>query len=119
MKLIFVYNADAGRLHAAFDSLHKLVSPGTYACSLCAVTHHPLGMKQRWRDFVEALPAEVEFLHRDEAVARYDVRDTAWPSVLRETAGRPEVWLDAATLGSADSLEALQQLIADRLANTS
>ncbi|MEM8738575.1 MAG: hypothetical protein AAGG38_08875 [Planctomycetota bacterium] len=122
MKLVFVYNARSGRWNAALDSAHKLVSPGSYRCGLCAVTHHPLGMKKRWRAFVAALPAEVEFLHRDEAVGRYDVSGVRWPAVLAErpggAGGEPEatVWLDADRMGGATGLEQLERLILDRLA---
>ncbi len=39
MDLIFVYNADSGKLNVLFDVGHKIVSPGTYKCDLCTLTH--------------------------------------------------------------------------------
>jgi len=44
-KLIFVYNADSGLLNAMKDWAHKIVSPETYPCSLCALTYNNLGMR--------------------------------------------------------------------------
>ena len=39
MRLVFVYNANAGLVAGMLDSVHKVVSPATYPCSLCAVTY--------------------------------------------------------------------------------
>lgn len=115
MKLIFVYNANAGWLNAAWDSAHKLVSPKTYRCSLCAATHHPLGMKKRWADFVEELACDVVFLHRNEAVKRYGLEEVVWPAVLREDEKGVKVWLAAEALATAQTLDQLETLIRERL----
>ena len=40
MELIFIYNAQKGRLNSLIDYIHKTVSPGTYSCNLCAITHN-------------------------------------------------------------------------------
>ena len=115
MKLLFVYNADAGWLNAAWDSAHKLVSPKTYRCSLCAVTHHPLGMKKRWSAFINGLDVEVEFAHRDEAEKQFAVNAPVWPAVLRVDGGQAEVWLTAEQLHSAQTLDQLATLIRNKL----
>jgi hypothetical protein len=38
-ELLFVYNADAGLVTGLLDTLHKVLSPSTYSCSLCAITY--------------------------------------------------------------------------------
>jgi len=38
MNLIFVYNANGGLVNSWLDTAHKIVSPSTYSCSLCAIT---------------------------------------------------------------------------------
>ena len=40
--LLFVYNADGGVVERTLDYLHKLTSPATYSCSLCALTYGAL-----------------------------------------------------------------------------
>ena len=35
--LVFVYNADSGVFNALADAAHKIFSPRTYACNLCAL----------------------------------------------------------------------------------
>ncbi len=42
-SLLFVYNADSGLVAGLFDSAHKLLSPSTYQCQLCTLTHGVTG----------------------------------------------------------------------------
>ena len=114
VKLILVYNADSGWLNAAWHSAHKLVFPKTYRCSLCAVTHHPLGMKKQWAEFIRELGCEVDFLHRDEAIHRFDLVEVSWPAVLRVDQAKVRIWLTAEQLDSASSLDQLKALIRDK-----
>ena len=53
--LLFVYNADSGPLNALLDFGHKIVSPGTYPCSLCRLTYGTFGMRREWREFTQGL----------------------------------------------------------------
>ena len=70
-RLLFVYNADGGLLPGLMDAFHKILSPATYACSLCAITYGTTSMRPEWKDFIKSLPVSVEFLHRDEFVRAY------------------------------------------------
>lgn len=63
--LIFVYNADGRFLDRLTDTAHKLLSPATYACNLCAITHGATGMHREWKGFLEGLDVDLEFHHRD------------------------------------------------------
>ncbi len=53
MKLIFVYNANAGKLSAALDIAHKIISPSTYQCNLCSLTHGTFTERDVWKKFSE------------------------------------------------------------------
>jgi hypothetical protein len=70
-RLLFVYNADAGLLAGLKDTFHKILSPSTYACALCAITYGATSMRPEWREFIQRLPVAVDFLHRDEFAAAY------------------------------------------------
>lgn len=85
-RLIFVYNADSGRLHAWLDIGHKLLSPHTYQCDLCRVTHGVFREHRAWKAFRERSGIPLEFLHRDEFEARYPLDRFDYPVVLRENA---------------------------------
>jgi len=66
MKLIFVYNANSGSVNAIWDSMHKMVSPSTYNCRLCAITFGAFSEDVLWKSFREQSPHEMIFLHKDE-----------------------------------------------------
>ena len=111
--LLFVYNADGGVVERTLDYLHKLSSPSTYACSLCALTYGPLGMRSRWRDFVERQPYKVRFLHRDEFIREHkELADLGLPAVLTTTPGSPpRPVLTPGELNRLHSLDELERLI--------
>lgn len=83
MKLIFVYNADSSLFSQLTDYAHKLISPDTYQCNLCALTYGNLGLRNKWKDFIKSLNVESEFLHKDEFEKEYDYR-TNYPAVLKK-----------------------------------
>lgn len=83
MKLVFVYNADSGLLNTLSDIGHKLISPQTYQCSLCALTYGLLSERKQWRQFRERSTIEMEFLHKDEFAEKY-AQKFAYPVVLNE-----------------------------------
>ena len=87
-ELLFVYNADSGLLNATVDFFHKIISPSTYACSLCAVTYGNRGMRPDWRKFVAELPVNTTFLHRDELRKRHpELAQYPLPAAFRRAAG--------------------------------
>ncbi|MDZ4784775.1 MAG: hypothetical protein SGJ02_01735 [bacterium] len=66
MELIFVYNADSSTFAKLTDAVHKVVSPQTYSCNLCALTYGAFSMRDEWKKFIENLPLKAKFLHKDE-----------------------------------------------------
>ena len=91
--LIFVYNADGGVFHAIGDMVHKIFSPSTYPCSLCALTYGPFTMRAAWRSFLDKLGLSVFFLYRDEFRKDLDQRDIALPAImLKGKPVRPKCW---------------------------
>jgi hypothetical protein len=65
-ELLFVYKADSTPLAQFTDLLIKLFAPKKYSCNLCLITYGMLRMKRAWKVFVDQLPHNVRFLHRDE-----------------------------------------------------
>lgn len=117
-RLIFVYNADSGFFSALTDSVHKLLSPATYECNLCRITYGAVGMRDEWRTFIENLAIPVDFLHRDEFRARHGLSDVELPAVFAQSdAGQPlDILMNAALLNTARSIDALQRLVSDHIA---
>ncbi|HWS54911.1 MAG TPA: hypothetical protein VN228_12320 [Pyrinomonadaceae bacterium] len=115
--LVFVYNADSGLFNAVADAAHKIFSPRTYPCNLCALTHSALGMRREWKRFLEGLGVPLEFLHADELRARYGAAGVPLPAVFRKSDGRVEVLVGAEEIDACRTGEELKQLIAGRLAS--
>ncbi|GGG53947.1 hypothetical protein [Hymenobacter glacieicola] len=116
-ELLFVYNADSGVVNGLLDSLHKALSPATYACSLCALTYGATSMRPQWREFLKSLPVHPTFLHRDELARRYPTLLTEpLPAVFRRESAAADwqLFVAAAELQTLD-LPDLIQLIRQRL----
>jgi len=98
-ELVFVYNADSGFTAALFDSAHKLLSPQTYECNLCALTHGLLGPKSEWSTFLNALPGTKRFLHRDEFFLSYpEMAGTPLPAIFKTNGSQLQILADGDTL---------------------
>ena len=75
-QLIFVYNANSGKINSLLDSAHKIVSPNTYKCQLCDLTHGIFQENEDWARFRESViktnpDLKLEFLHIDEFEKKY------------------------------------------------
>jgi hypothetical protein len=114
-KLIFVYNADSGLANMLKDWAHKIISPETYACSLCALTYDNLGMRRPWREFIKGLGYEVEFLHRDEFAKEYGIADVPLPAAFILQNGKPILWINCETMDTLNSLDDLQTLVTQKI----
>jgi hypothetical protein len=118
--LIMIYNARGGLLHALGDMVHKIVSPGTYPCSLCALTYGAVAMHGAWRRFLDRTGLPTLFLYRDEFHGDLDTRDLPLPAILLgDGAAVPEVLVSAAELDALPDLPALIALVEARLAGVS
>lgn len=116
--LIFVYNADSGLFNTVADIAHKIFSPDTYACHLCALTHSTFGMRKDWKRFLQTLKSSLEFLHADEFKNRYGVSNQPLPAVFKKEHGRLELLTDAESIKACRTIEDLQQLIEVSLSNS-
>ena len=114
--LVFVYNADRGLFNMMADISHKVLSPSTYPCNLCALTHGAFSMRKEWRDFLAKIKPPLTFLHRDEFRKEFKLEDEL-PAIyikdLRTDNLRP--FLDARTLKTLTGLEDLKHMISDKL----
>lgn len=105
MKLIFVYNANSGMVSMVRDIGHKLMSPQTYDCFLCSLTHGTFREDPKWKSFRESSSIEMEFLHRDEFEKRYGMKHP-YPVIMRQTS-QLEVALNREQLGHLSSVDDL------------
>lgn len=114
-SLVFVYNADSGLVNTLLDIGHKIVSPQTYACNLCAITHSTFSMRDEWKNFVAGLGAPVEFLHRDELAQRHGLRDVKLPAIFLKADDGLEEWITSGEINRCRSLDELKRLVEQKL----
>ncbi len=109
--LLFVYNADSGLFNTLSDIAHKLLSPHTYACDLCRLTHGYLRERAAWRDFLAGLGRPCLFRHRDQLAEWPELAGEAFPAVFRRLGGRWRRCLGPAEIAACRDLAALQDAI--------
>jgi len=115
-KIIFVYNADTGLFNSLSDWVHKVVSPSTYSCNLCVLTHHNFGAREEWKEFIKQISLPMEFLHKDEFVRKYsDSTSFSFPCILRNDLGTNKLIVSSIELNSYTELAQLKEKIRDVL----
>ena len=116
-KLVFVYNANSGARNAILDSMHKVFSPATYACSLCDITFGVFSENKLWKKFREQSNREMIFLHKDEFAKRYASKfghKFEFPIVLFEGNKGLEVLIHSAELNQLKDANSLIAMISQR-----
>ena len=113
--LVFVYNADSGLFNAVTDLAHKIFSPQTYQCHLCALTYATFGMRKSWQRFLATLDRPLEFLHADELQSRYGIYGWPLPVICKKEGAQLELLLAADAINRCRTLDDLKQLIKDNV----
>ena len=83
MTLLFIYNANSGKLNAIFDAGHKLFSPTTYQCSLCSLTYDTFTENAVWKAFRKESNLNMEFYHKNEFEAKFPNIKMIYPAILK------------------------------------
>jgi len=113
--IIFVYNADSGLFNLLSDMAHKFISPETYDCQLCMLTHGHFGMRDQWHEYLDTLNVEIEFLHRDEFVKRHPEHDAELPALFLKRDDLTELLVAAHTIMSCSTIEMLIHQVNGRI----
>lgn len=117
MKLIFVYNANSGKANAFLDGVHKIISPSSYNCNLCAITHNTFSEKKLWKAFRKEHDAQIRFFHKDEFLRTYRSKwlpKFDFPTVLADENDTLTLLISSEELNELLSAEDLIGLIRQR-----
>ena len=118
MSLLFVYAGDSGAVNGLVHYVHKIVSPATYECHLCALTDGPLGRRKAWSRALAELAPDATFLHRDELHRRYGADQPPLPAVFDLRDGSPELLISKAEIDACADLDGLIALLRARVRTT-
>tara|TARA_R110002072_G_scaffold300571_4_gene478351 strand:- start:7239 stop:7619 length:381 start_codon:yes stop_codon:yes gene_type:complete len=116
-KLLFIYNANSGKMNGYMDALHKIVSPKTYACNLCDITYGVFTENKAWKKFRTSSKISMEFLHLDEFKKQYASKfgsKFTFPIVLLENKCELELFISTEELNELKNAEELIHLISER-----
>ncbi|NLK26486.1 MAG: hypothetical protein GX307_07950 [Euryarchaeota archaeon] len=114
-NIVFVYNIDSHLISEARDYFTRLSSAHAHRCHLVFLTHHAMGMKTEWKEFISGLGIPVEFLHRDEFMDRYPHIMTEHPVILQQVRGDLSVLLTAQEIRSCTTMKELEKAIQRKL----
>ncbi len=115
-ELIFVYNAESGFFNSLTDYIHKIVSPDTYQCNLCALTYGNMGMKKRWAKYLNDLPLQISFLHKDQINIEYiKNKSNALPAIFCQINDQIELLMSSEEINRLKSLDQLIKLFDQKL----
>ncbi len=115
MKLIFVYNANSGKLNALFDIAHKALSPATYPCDLCSLTHDTFSEKASWKRFREETDLDLDILHKDEFEQRETGGPFDYPVILKAGDDGLSIFMSRDEIARLADVDALILAIRERI----
>jgi hypothetical protein len=122
-KLIFVYNANSGKINGYMDMAHKILSPSTYQCRLCDLTFDIFKENVEWARFRESLETsntvlDLEFLHIDEFEKNYKSKWLSkyeYPLILEVTNNGLELFMSNTQMNQIETTTDLIEEIKSRL----
>lgn len=120
--LVFVYNANSGLGDALLDGVHKILSPASYSCSLCAITHGAFTENKLWKEFRKRSGIGMEFLHKDEFANKYADKvksEVRFPILFKVDHGRFQTILNKESINALKDQESLIKAIQERYVGTS
>ena len=114
-KLIFIYNADSGVINLVKDFWKKILRPNSYECNLCMQTFGAFSMKKDWKQFINNLNVDTEFLHRDEFEERYQIKDAKYPSAYIFENEKLTLLISYDEMNSIKSLDEMEVLVLSKI----
>jgi len=116
-KLLFIYNADSDVISVVKDFWKKILRPSSYQCNLCQQTFGAFSMKKDWKDFINSLDIEVEFLHKDEFEKQYNDINAEYPSAYLKQNGGLTLLITQDEMNAAKSLDEMEALVLSKIEN--
>ena len=110
MELIFVYKAKSDKVNVLIDYAHKFMSPSTYSCNLCKLTHTNFGQRKEWKEFTKHSSVKLEFYHIDEFEAIFN-ESFKYPIILKKVSDGFEILLDSIKITKLTNVNDLIKVI--------
>lgn len=79
MEVQFIYNVHNGLANSIFDLAHKIISPETYQCNLCKITHGAFTETKKFKDLKRK--HNITLWHIDEYEKRFR-KEHSYPLIV-------------------------------------
>jgi len=113
--LLFIYNANSGTLNTIFDVGHKIFSPSTYQCNLCALTFDTFSENKQWKEFRDHSNLNMAFYHIDEFKKDFPNEYFEYPTILKQDDEQITVFLDKEEIDNLKTIELLINELKNRI----
>lgn len=111
MEIQFIYNAKNGLANSLFDLAHKIISPDTYECNLCKITHGAFKENKKFKDIKEKF--NITLWHIDDYEKKYK-KESSYPLIIFRDKNRNELKrIDTNTINQINSVDELEIIIED------
>lgn len=117
-KIIIAYNNFGGICPQLADLCYRFFSPETYPNKVVKLTNNVVGLKKEWKNFLEALPFQKVFYHKDDVERKLAPETFALPAIFLADSLSAICLLTASEISrlkNLPELEAALQLKLDRL----
>lgn len=117
-RIIFVYNAQSDSWNKSLDFAHKIISPSTYNCSLCSLTHGSFSERKKWKTFREMISHTLIFEYKNEFLMRLENNQNRmfrFPAIVEENHGNYQVLIDSEELSRMESLDMLIEKVKNKI----
>ena len=114
LELIFIYNVKSGVVNELIDFAHKIVSPETYNCNLCAISYGAFSMKKKWSTYIETLPFKSTFTYKDK-FSKNGYSNINFPSVFIRSNEKLDEIISATEINEIKNLDQLIGLLNQKL----
>ncbi|MBQ4803019.1 GTPase [Aquimarina sp. MMG015] len=116
--ILFVYNADSSSWNKYLDFAHKIISPSTYSCGLCNLTHGNFSEKKVWKVFREKSSNTMIFSYKNEFLKKHKkpkYQELIFPVILEQKKSGLEILVKSEELKSIKSVEDLIEILSVKL----
>ncbi|MCO4781360.1 MAG: GTPase [Candidatus Cloacimonetes bacterium] len=110
----FIYNADSGLLNTTLDIAHKILSPSTYKCDLCQLTHGILSEQESLTEFKKEFPDKILFYHKDDRLPKGS-ENGPFPSIWIEKDDTLSLFLPPDQISKLKNIKEILNLITTHL----
>lgn len=109
MEIQFIYNAKNNVASSIFDLAHKIISPETYQCNLCKLTHGAFTESKKFKELKQKY--NITLWHIDDYETNFK-KEKSYPLIiLRDEKGSEINRIDTETINNLNTVDELEELI--------